>query len=69
MPEVIQLEDQQCVEERLLELESQISELKSPLLFNESANFYKNTKEAQNQWARGDSNARSPTCEGDVITN
>ena len=57
------------IEARLFALESQINELKSLLLLNESVSFHNNTKEAQCEWARGDSNARSPPCEGDVITN
>ncbi len=45
-------------ETRLAAVESQIAELKSLLLLNESASFSKN----ENRWARGDSNARSPPC-------
>ena len=54
---------------RLQALESQINELKSFLLLNEGDCLHKNNKEAQGKWARGDSNARPPPCEGDVITN
>jgi len=43
-------------ETRLAAAESQIAELKSLPLLNESASFSKN----ENRWARGDSNARSP---------
>jgi hypothetical protein len=50
-------------DQRFHALESQISELKSLLLLNESANFNKNEKEDNSEWARGDSNARSPPCE------
>ncbi len=64
-PEVIQLNCSNDVEERLLELESQISELRTLLLLNESPRFHKN----KNRWARGDSNARPSPCKGDVITS
>ena len=49
---------------RLQALESQINELKSFLLLNEGDCLHKNNKEAQGKWARGDSNARPPPCEG-----
>jgi endonuclease III len=52
-------------ENRLAAVESQIAELKSLLLLNESASFHNN----ENRWARRNSNPRSPPCEGDVITN
>ena len=62
-PKVIQLDCQKEVEERLLELESEINTLKSLLFLNESAKSLK----IKNRWARGDSNARPSPCKGDVI--
>ena len=56
-------------ENRLAALESQIAQLKSLLLLNEGDCLHNNKKEAKCEWARGDSNARHPPCEGDVITN
>ena len=43
-PKVIQLNCQKDIEERLLELESEINELKSLLLLNESASFHDTEK-------------------------
>jgi len=66
--EVSKLNCQKDVEERLLELESQINELKSLLLLNESFSLHNNKKEDEHEWARPDSNRRPPPCQGDVIT-
>ena len=64
-PKVSKLSLETGVEARLSALESQISELKSLLLKNESATFHKN----KNRWARPNSNRRPSPCKGDVITS
>jgi hypothetical protein len=46
------------IEKRFSSLESQIAELKSLLLLDESFSLHK----IQNRWARGDSNARPSPC-------
>ena len=72
LPKVIQPDGLNNVESRLLELESQIAELKSLLLENENQKapqsplFRQSTKK---RWARPDSNRRPPPCQGDVITS
>jgi hypothetical protein len=50
---------------RIEVLEDGIRELRT--LIKKEAHLTPNIQ--KNQWARGDSNARSPPCEGDVITN
>jgi len=51
--------------QRFQELESQIRELRSLLLLNEGDCLHKNKKEDGLEWARPDSNRRSPPCQGD----
>jgi len=53
MYNIIQNSSDFNLESRLNALESEISELKSLLLLNESPNLHK----IKNRWARGDSNA------------
>ena len=50
------------VNARLSDLEIEISELKDALLLNEDDILHKNA----NEWARRDSNSRSPPCKGSV---
>ena len=63
---VVQPETETNLESRLLSLESKIKELNNFLLKNYDDNP---TEKREKRWARGDSNARPPPCEGDVITS
>ena len=54
------------IESRLSAIVSKIEELSNFLLKNNNNNP---TEKREKQWARGDSNARPPPCQGDVITS
>jgi hypothetical protein len=69
MYNIIQNDSDDMVKSRLSNLESEIKELKSLLILNECNSIHKNEKEDEPEWARRNSNPRSPPCEGDVITN
>ena len=69
MYNIIQNDSDDMVKSRLSTLESEIKELKSLLILNECNSIHKNEKEDEPEWARRNSNPRSPPCEGDVITN
>ncbi len=56
-------EEQSHVEARLAALETEINELKLLLLLKEGVSLHENKK----QWARRDSNSRSPPCKGGGI--
>ena len=58
-----------AAEARLSALESDIRDLKSSILKNESVMDNCNEKGTQERWARPDSNRRPPPCQGDVITS
>jgi hypothetical protein len=61
--EVLKLADEKAVKSRLSDLESEINELKSSFFKNKSAMERLKGNEAQDEWARRNSNPRSPPCE------
>jgi hypothetical protein len=61
--EVVKLFDETDYNRRFEALESQICELKSFLLLNESDHLHENKKEDELEWARRNSNPRPPPCE------
>ena len=63
---VAQPKSEDSSESRLAAIESKIKELNNFLLKNYDDNP---TEKREKRWARGDSNARPPPCEGDVITS
>lgn len=63
LPKVGQPSNKKVLEARLSELETQIRELKLTLSLNEGDSLHENKK----QWARRDSNSRSPPCKGGDI--
>ncbi len=62
---VVQPHHENDIESRISALESSIEGLKT-LIFKNGELI--NDQSPKKQWARGDSNARPPPCEGDVIT-
>jgi hypothetical protein len=61
---VVKLDDETDNDRRFKALKSDINELKSLLLLNESTSLHKNEKEDGHEWARPDSNRRPPPCQG-----
>jgi hypothetical protein len=61
---VVKLYDEIDYYRRFSTLESQINELRSLLLINDSYNLHKNKKGVQCEWARPDSDRRPPPCQG-----
>jgi hypothetical protein len=66
---VVKPNGKQNYDRRFRALESQIMKLKSLLLLNEGKNKHTNKKKDEQEWARCDSDTRSPPCQGDVITS
>jgi hypothetical protein len=60
---VVKIFDETDYNRRFEALESQICELKSFLLLNESDHLHENKKEDKLEWARRNSNPRPPPCE------
>jgi len=63
------ISEESDLEDRLNELESQIRDLKSSFLNNESLVDNCNKKEAQCEWARPDSDRRPLPCQENTLSN